>query len=73
MKEEGILAYLTIAQAILESDFGRSELAVKANNLFGMKVISSWTGQVYKKKTEEIKDGKRIEIVASFCKFSSTV
>lgn len=32
MKESGILASVTIAQAILESSWGTSELAEKANN-----------------------------------------
>ena len=36
-KANGILASITLAQAILESGWGRSELAVNANNLFGMK------------------------------------
>ena len=37
MEAGGILASVTIAQAILESGYGTSELAVNANNLFGMK------------------------------------
>lgn len=71
MKQEGILASITLAQAILESDSGKSELAVKANNLFGIKAISGWTGSIYEKKTKEFSSGKWIEIVASFCKFNS--
>lgn len=37
MKENGVLASVTIAQAILESSWGTSELAENANNYFGMK------------------------------------
>ena len=37
MRTSGILASVTIAQAILESDWGTSELAVNANNFFDMK------------------------------------
>ena len=37
MAKTGILACITIAQAILESGWGTSELAVNANNFFGMK------------------------------------
>lgn len=37
MQKSGILASLTIAQAILESGWGTSELATKANALFGIK------------------------------------
>lgn len=47
----GILPSLTIAQAILESDSGNSELAVRANAIFGIKASTdpSWT-RIYKKK-----------------------
>jgi flagellum-specific peptidoglycan hydrolase FlgJ len=44
MKKTGILASLTIAQAILESNWGRSSLAqAPNNNLFGIK--GSYNGQ----------------------------
>ena len=32
MKKTGVLASVTIAQAILESNWGQSELSLKANN-----------------------------------------
>ena len=47
MQESGILASLTLAQAIFESDYGRSTIAVEANNLFGIKAYSNWEGMVY--------------------------
>ena len=71
MNQEGILASLTLAQAIIESDFGRSELAVEANNLFGMKANSTWKGAIYKKRTTEIVNGRTIDIESNFCKFIS--
>ena len=37
MAKTGILASLTTAQGILESGYGTRELAVNANNNFGMK------------------------------------
>ena len=37
MEKTGILASLTTAQGILESGYGTRELAVNANNIFGMK------------------------------------
>lgn len=37
MNKYGILVLLTIAQAILESGWGESELTKVANNLFGIK------------------------------------
>lgn len=36
-KEHGILASITISQAILESNWGKSQLAVRGKNLFGIK------------------------------------
>ena len=45
----GIPASITLAQGCLESNFGNSMLAVKANNHFGIKCHSSWTGKkIYK-------------------------
>jgi LysM repeat protein len=52
-----ILPSLTIAQAILESGWGKSGLTVKANALFGIKAGTSWTGRVYSCKTQECYDG----------------
>ncbi|MDR4988351.1 MAG: glucosaminidase domain-containing protein [Bacteroidales bacterium] len=46
MKESGIPASIKMAQAILESGFGNSELAVNANNHFGIK-CHGWPGQTY--------------------------
>lgn len=54
-----ILPSLTIAQAILESSWGKSGLTVKANALFGIKATSSWTGRVYGYMTQECYDGVR--------------
>ncbi|MEJ1300404.1 glucosaminidase domain-containing protein [Latilactobacillus sakei] len=36
-KKHQVLPSIIIAQAIIESDWGRSDLATKANNLFGVK------------------------------------
>ncbi|WP_430968648.1 glucosaminidase domain-containing protein [Spongiimicrobium sp. 2-473A-2-J] len=44
MKAYGIPASITLAQGILESGFGRSELALKTNNHFGIKCHRGWTG-----------------------------
>ncbi|MBY0122136.1 N-acetylmuramoyl-L-alanine amidase [Bacillus sp. S/N-304-OC-R1] len=71
MKSEGILASLSLAQAVLESDKGNSELAVNANNLFGIKAKPPWTGPIYIKRTKEFVNDKWIEVVADFCKFNS--
>lgn len=43
-KEHGIPASITLAQGILESGAGKSELSRKANNHFGIKKGSGWSG-----------------------------
>ena len=43
----GIPASIIMAQALLESSAGQSELAVNANNHFGIKCTSEWFGAVY--------------------------
>ena len=45
MKKYGIPASITLAQGLLESDAGRSILATKCNNHFGIKCHSDWTGR----------------------------
>lgn len=44
MHRHGVPASITMAQALLESGAGRSMLATKANNHFGIKVGTGWTG-----------------------------
>lgn len=43
----GIPASITMAQALLESGAGQSELALNANNHFGIKCNNDWMGGVY--------------------------
>lgn len=45
MKRTGIPASITIAQGILETESGNSELVLKSNNHFGIKCKSTWTGE----------------------------
>jgi LysM repeat protein len=45
MKRTGIPASITLAQGMLESNYGRSRLATQGNNHFGIKCHSSWTGR----------------------------
>lgn len=47
MIQFGIPASITMAQGILESGFGNSELAREANNHFGIKCHKSWDGKRY--------------------------
>ena len=44
MRRTGIPASITLAQGMIESDFGRSRLALEANNHFGIKCHNDWTG-----------------------------
>lgn len=43
-KAHGIPASITLAQGLLESAAGRSSLATKGNNHFGIKCHTTWTG-----------------------------
>ena len=80
-KQSGILASVSMAQFILESGYGKSELAQNANNCFGMKASlsgntwsgSAWDGHsVYSMKTgEQNTDGSYVSITADFRKYSS--
>lgn len=44
-----IPASIIMGQALLESDAGRSELAMNANNHFGIKCRNDWDGDTYEK------------------------
>ncbi|HEL0778924.1 TPA: glucosaminidase domain-containing protein [Streptococcus equi subsp. zooepidemicus] len=78
-KKSGILASVSMAQFILESGYGKSELAQNANNCFGMKTSlsgntwsgSTWDGKSkYTKKTqEEYTKGEMTTITADFRKY----
>lgn len=48
MKRTGIPASITLAQAIIESDCGRSIIAREANNHFGIKCHNGWSGLTIK-------------------------
>lgn len=79
MQTSGILASVTAAQSILESGYGKSELALNALNLGGMKAelsgntwASAWDGRVYIKDTaEQREDGSYYTITAAFRAYSS--
>jgi flagellum-specific peptidoglycan hydrolase FlgJ len=53
---------ITIAQAILESGWGKSELSTKANNLFGIKAGSNWKGKKVKMNTSEYYNQKIVDV-----------
>ncbi|HIZ85904.1 MAG TPA: glucosaminidase domain-containing protein [Candidatus Coprenecus stercoravium] len=53
MRTHGIPASITLAQGCLESGDGNSDLAVKANNHFGIKCHNDWKGPTYYKKDDD--------------------
>ncbi|MFZ4411793.1 MAG: glucosaminidase domain-containing protein [Bacteroidales bacterium] len=55
MKNYKIPASITMAQGILESANGNSDLAIIANNHFGIKCTSDWLGKTYL-KDDDAKD-----------------
>ena len=79
MQTSGILASVTAAQSILESGYGKSELALQALNLGGMKAElsgntwdSAWDGRTYIKDTaEQREDGSYYTITAAFRAYQS--
>ncbi|MDO5443608.1 MAG: glucosaminidase domain-containing protein [Bacteroidia bacterium] len=56
MYRSGVPASITLAQGLLESRYGQSELAAKGNNHFGIKCHSDWKG-----KTMKVDDDKKGE------------
>lgn len=81
MKKSNILASVSAAQFILESGYGKSELAQNANNMFGMKAglsNNNWSGSTWDGKSrytmktgEEYQVGIYTTIVADFRIYNS--
>lgn len=71
MKASGILASLTAAQALIESNKGNSGLTQKANNLFGIKANSAWKGMYVTMPTKEFVNGRYITVDAKFRAYAS--
>lgn len=60
MNTAGIPASITLAQGILESGSGNSDLAKYANNHFGIKCTSEWKGKNYFKDDDAKNDCFRV-------------
>ena len=72
MERSGVPASIKLAQGILESRAGTSELAVNGNNHFGIKCGKSWKNDRYFKDDDERnKKGERIN--SCFRKYDSVV
>lgn len=69
-RKNNLYSSVTLAQMILESSYGKSELATKANNYFGIK--GSYYGATYSKKSLEYDSkGKPYYAVSKFKKYPS--
>ncbi|MBS5928689.1 MAG: glucosaminidase domain-containing protein [Clostridium sp.] len=69
--EYGIFPSVTIAQAIHESAWGKSDLSVQANNLFGVKADENWKGETIEMPTKEYINGEEIIVIAKWRKYAS--
>ena len=78
-EKTGVLACVSLAQFLLESAYGQSELAKNANNCFGMKKMLSgnnwegsvWNGKVYTKQTQEYENNEYKTITAEFREYEN--
>ena len=67
-RKYGVLASLTIAQAILETGWGKYSVG---NNIFGIKTSPSWTGRTVTCKTGEVYDGQAVTVSGTFRGYDS--
>lgn len=72
MYRTGIPASITLAQGLHESNYGKSRLATEANNHFGIKCKSYWTGQTFYHKDDDYdKKGRLLD--SCFRSYNSSV
>jgi LysM repeat protein len=71
MVRSGIPASIKLAQAILESNCGQSDLACKANNHFGIKCGGSWSGKSFHKEDDDYANGQLVK--SCFREFDSVL
>jgi len=68
----GVPASITIAQAILESGWGQTGLAKKANNFFGIKATDHVAPDSYiELPTREVIYGHNVEELAKFARYAT--
>jgi len=71
MHRTGIPASIKLAQGILESNCGMSDLAREANNHFGIKCGGTWNGGSYEKEDDDYRDG--VLVPSCFRTFNSAM
>jgi len=70
-RKYGVLASVTLAQCILESGWGKSQLARRCNNYFGIKALP---GEPYEQfTTREVVAGRSVNELARFAKYPSAI
>ena len=68
----GVLPSVTVAQAIIESNWGRSGLSIAPyNNLFGIKAGGYWGGRQVMMPTGEYLNGRYVTVNAAFRAYDS--
>lgn len=67
-KKYGVPASISMAQAILESGWGKK---APGNNLFGIKADKSWDGECVDVPTHEYVNGKKIAVTCKFRAYPS--
>lgn len=71
-RETGVPASVTLAQAALESDWGKSQLARQGNNFFGIKATKQpGTAGVIQLPTWEVLSGSNVVVQAGFRAYQS--
>ena len=70
-QKNSIVTSVMLAQSILESGWGTSQLATNAYNIFGIKADSSWKGNTYTVHTKEVVNGRTITVEKQFRAYKS--
>lgn len=69
MAKTKVPASFTVGQAALESEWGKSQLAIQARNLFGVKADPSWHGDILTMNTREFLKGQWVMVSARWRKY----
>lgn len=71
MEKTSVIASIILAQGMLESGYGTSGLATKANNHFGIKCGSDWRGQTYYYDSKENDNGTMVSRNSCFRSYNT--